>query len=59
MTSSENQLRLWFKSDSTVHHRGIQAFYKTLKDQGKLSSGFVQKLPETLNTFTEVKNLSN
>ena len=59
VTSSENQLRLWFISDSTVQHRGFQAFYKTLKDQGKLSSGSVQKLPETLNAFSEAINPSN
>jgi len=33
VTSSDNQLRLWFSSDSTIQHRGFKATYRAVRDE--------------------------
>ncbi|XP_066922061.1 neuropilin-1a-like [Clytia hemisphaerica] len=47
VTSTGNQLRLWFSSDSTIQYRGFKATYQAIKDEG---CGKVDEIPGFLSS---------
>jgi len=35
LTSTDNQLRIWFSSDGTIQYRGFKATYQAIKQTSK------------------------